>query len=747
MAGELLASKTVVREESPGARQIRGVRTSILGLVGVTERGPVGVATRISSVNEYRKVFGGYHASAYVPQAVDAFFGNSAGAGELWVTRVVHYTDPTTPSSKTSAKATKMLQTAASAPTYGEVQGSVAEPFVLTHGNTIIVSVDGGGNLTATISAVAALRDSGNGTFDLANNETLTVSVNGGPVQTITFVTGNFANIDAATAAEVAAVINGQLVGASASVQGSAVRITSDRKGTGSGINVTGGTANVALGFTTGNVAGSGNVANVDAVTAAEVKTIVEAAVAGVTVTPTAGKVYIRTNTAGAGGSVLVVSTSTADDELGLDNATHTGLAGTAVNTLQLTGKDDGAFANSLTVKVLAASSGEAARFNLQVLRSGVIVETFANLSMDDTDARYVETIINHTTNGSNYIAAIDQDAAVPAPNDRPANVTTTAFSGGSDGLSGLVDADFIGAEGSGTDRTGLRCLDFVADLSLLAVPGRATAAVHVAMLTYCETTRSGTVFAVLDPPADTSAAGMVTYVESTASLINLSEYGAIYWPRLKVANPSTSIFGNGETITTPPSGMICGVYARTDASRDGGVYVPPAGTVVGRLFGVLGLETDEVLDEKKRDLIYPKRINPLVTSRNKPYFIDGVYTLRENGNFPTIAERRGVIFIEGSIKEGMEDSRHANNDEDGTLRGSLERQADAFLRTQTKNGAFRSKDPAKAFFVDYGNALNPVSEVLALKVNGRIGLATQKPAEFIVLTFGPITGAEESAS
>jgi hypothetical protein len=45
--------------------------------------------------------------------------------------------------------------------------------------------------------------------------------------------------------------------------------------------------------------------------------------------------------------------------------------------------------------------------------------------------------------------------------------------------------------------------VDQVQDLTMLLVPGRATSAVHNAMVVYCEVDRDGTVFATLDPPAN----------------------------------------------------------------------------------------------------------------------------------------------------------------------------------------------------------------------------------------------------
>jgi phage tail sheath protein FI len=249
--------------------------------------------------------------------------------------------------------------------------------------------------------------------------------------------------------------------------------------------------------------------------------------------------------------------------------------------------------------------------------------------------------------------------------------------------------------------------------------------------------------FALLDPPAGASATDIVTYVEATAALLGLSEFGALYWPRVKVLNPARSVFGSGDTLVVPPSGILAGVFARTDAARPGGVYDPPAGIEAGRMFGVLGFETDEVLEEKKRDLVYPRRINPLTTGPGLPRFIDGSRTLKGDGNFPFVAERRGVIFIERSLKQGLQFARHKNNTEG--LRATVRRTLTGFLLAQMNNGAFRSRDPAKAFFVDVSDLLNTPTMIFAGKLLARIGLATNKPAEFVVLSISQDTRALDS--
>jgi hypothetical protein len=58
---------------------------------------------------------------------------------------------------------------------------------------------------------------------------------------------------------------------------------------------------------------------------------------------------------------------------------------------------------------------------------------------------------------------------------------------------------------------------------------------------------------------------------------------------------------------------------------------------------------------------------------------------------------------------------------------------------------AFRSREPAKAFFVDVSETLNTPTVVFAGKLIARVGLATNKPAEFIVLRISQDTRALEA--
>jgi phage tail sheath protein FI len=71
-----------------GPQDSGAVRTDVAGLVGIAERGPLHKAVRVESVEQYAGVFGGRPAEAFLPYAVEGFFGN--GGRACWVVRVAN---------------------------------------------------------------------------------------------------------------------------------------------------------------------------------------------------------------------------------------------------------------------------------------------------------------------------------------------------------------------------------------------------------------------------------------------------------------------------------------------------------------------------------------------------------------------------------------------------------------------------------------------------------------------------------
>lgn len=203
--------------------------------------------------------------------------------------------------------------------------------------------MNGGADETATFNASAAQVAAGGATpFGLADGQTLTLRFDGGVEQTVVFAAADFGDISNATPEEVAAVINAAIIGGKALVAGSVLTLASDTEGTSSSVEVTGGTASAVLGFPAGPASGTGNVGNIAAVSLAEVKAIVEAAVAGVVVDAGVGGVLdIRTTTTGSSASLEAGPATAAT--FGLDNDPHLGSDSGAANAIRVEGKDPGA--------------------------------------------------------------------------------------------------------------------------------------------------------------------------------------------------------------------------------------------------------------------------------------------------------------------------------------------------------------------------------------------------------------------
>lgn len=745
---ELLASKVVILEEEPNIPAIAALPSAVLLVEGITERGPIADRTLTTGFDEYKRSYGGFTLDSEVAIAVHGFF--TQGGSFAWISRTCHFTDLTDPSTYTATQASVMLQNSGTADSPAVVgPGAEVAPFAMDDADHIDIDAGAGSVAAAFNGAAAIITDTVSYPMaPLVGAETMSITVanaNGGRAQPVVAAGGE------TTAIEIANLYNDQCKGIQATVVGGQVQLATDQLGLGAAIQVTTpGTLNAILGFPTGLVSGTGNVQNLVDISETEAEAVIEAAHAGpdaVVVTFSAGRIIVSTVGVGAAESIQVLGTSTYD--FGLDHDPHAGADATPENTLLVTGKTAGAYANNIKARVESATSGDAASFDFKVLSEGAVKETFPNVNMDDTSSDYVMTRVNNASYGSDLVTVTDQLLAYTPLLKRPADGDSANMTGGDDGLVGIADSDYIG---NAAGPTGLYCFDVVNGGRILIVPGVYTPGVLKAMVDYAEIWRNGSMFCVLDVPPQQTSQQVITFVETTATLLEYSEFGAVYYPWIKVTNPQPSVFGNEDTITVAPSGWIAGKMAAND-QKIGGIYESPAG--VGGGWGVIrgmqGVEDDpsggsihEVEDERKRDLLYPKRINPITRLPGTPWHIDGGRTLKSTGNFPNISERRGVIFIEQTLAVGMVIFKHRPNNAD--LRRQVRRVIVAFLTQQMNDGAFRTTNTATAFFVDASDQLNPVANEFAGILTVRIGLATNKPAEYIVLLVTQDTRALEAS-
>ena len=222
--------------------------------------------------------------------------------------------------------ATRAASTATGA-TAGTHTGSVNAPFNLEPGQDLTVVVDGGAPATATFDAVAAVHTGAAATYAALNGKTLVFEIDDdGDTQTVTFTAG------ATNAASTAAEFNAQARNCRMIVNGTETDIYSDLRGTDSSVAINASsTALVETGHAATTASGTGDVANINAVTHVEAKAVIEADVGVLLIvyTPATGSGTPATLTSLTTGiaSSIQVSGGTARTAFGFDTNIHIGTA------------------------------------------------------------------------------------------------------------------------------------------------------------------------------------------------------------------------------------------------------------------------------------------------------------------------------------------------------------------------------------------------------------------------------------
>ncbi|MFX0194758.1 MAG: phage tail sheath family protein [Candidatus Hodarchaeota archaeon] len=271
--------------------------------------------------------------------------------------------------------------------------------------------------------------------------------------------------------------------------------------------------------------------------------------------------------------------------------------------------------------------------------------------------------------------------------------------------------------------------LDTVRDVSILCIPGIGDAVVVATGTNYC-TQRMDCFFIGDVNQTDDTVKEAQDFVNS---LTVKSSYGAIYYPWIKIIDPTGK---SPDPIAVPPSGFVAGMYARIDARR--GVWKGPGGTEAN-IGGAVGLVTDTT--DVEQDFLNPIGVNVIRSFPASGLVIWGVRTLatRSDPEYRYISVRRTAIFLEQSIYTGIQWAVFEPNDED--LWASLRLNIGAFIMLQFRAGAFQGQTPSEAFFVKCDDQTTTQADIDAGIVNILVGFAPLKPAEFVVLKLSQKAG------
>lgn len=184
---------------------------------------------------------------------------------------------------------------------------------------------------------------------------------------------------------------------------------------------------------------------------------------------------------------------------------------------------------------------------------------------------------------------------------------------------------------------------------------------------------------------------------------------------------------------TVPPSGVIAGIYAQTDATR--GVWKAPANVSIN---GIIGL-TDDINDSDQKDMnIHEtgKSINALRKFTGKGFLVWGGRTLAGNSNdWRYINVRRLANMIEESVKKACMQFVFEPNVALTWI--SIKGMIENYLTTLWNDGALAGAKPEHAFFVQIGlGQTMTAQDILEGRLIVKIGYAPSRPAEFIILEF-----------
>ncbi len=390
--------------------------------------------------------------------------------------------------------------------------------------------------------------------------------------------------------------------------------------------------------------------------------------------------------------------------------------AGAAIGDIGITASSPGDWAADYQVR-LTRRPDDASRFRLDVLHTpsnGAVVESFENLSMTPTDARFVNAMVNER---SAFMIVHAATATTPGDNIVDLDATTP----GDDGtVLAPADADFGTAvlarfgPGSITERIDI--------FNIVCVPGLTDATTIATLQHHCRDRRA---FLIVDCAKDETVANATTALAGMTGADAMNS--AFYFPWVRSPDP----LQQGALRAFPPCGFVAGIFARTDARR--GVWKAPAGREAS-ITGATGLQI--TMSNSEIGQLNPHAVNCLWTLPVYGNVVWGSRTLHgdnaRGSEWKYVPVRRTALFLEESLHRATKWVVFEPNGE--PLWAQIRLSIGAFMQKLFRAGAFQGASPREAYFVKCDNETTTQADINLGIVNILVGFAPLKPAEFVVI-------------
>jgi len=402
---------------------------------------------------------------------------------------------------------------------------------------------------------------------------------------------------------------------------------------------------------------------------------------------------------------------------------------------------DDGSI-GAAAVAVAPAALANATLITLAVITTDADGASLAidDLGLDRTHPRFVGTVmaptpnrradqienlyalrIGSAVNARQLLDALFPDAQNPAAQRANGRRGSFGLSGGDDGAM-PTDAAYTPAFAA------LAKLD---DVAIVAAPGSSAFAsrdaIRNALISHAEGRRMYRI-AVLDTDAGLNA-GAAREARATID----SKYAALYYPWVVIANPNARPGRDDipREIALPPSGFLCGIYARNDIER--GVHKAPANEVVR---GALRFEREVSFGEQ--EMLNPLGVNCLRFFPGRGYRVWGARTASSDPEWKYVNVRRYFNYLEASIDRSTQWAVFEPNGE--RLWANIRETIASFLYNEWRNGALLGAKAEDAYFVRCDRSTMTQNDLDNGRLVCLIGVAALKPAEFVIFRIGQKT-------
>jgi len=368
-------------------------------------------------------------------------------------------------------------------------------------------------------------------------------------------------------------------------------------------------------------------------------------------------------------------------------------------------------------------------------------IDTYEQLGAHPDQSRYIGKVLEqHDPDDENAMVWLDW---TPPNNRFAAAALMVGLQGAGKRLAGGVDGDIPSPallRGDDADpddvkkkATGLQALGELDDIAIVAMPDSGampdpelSQACVDNLIAHAESAHYR--IAVVDA----RAASSMSEIREFRGKFD-SKYAALYHPWIEVLDPLFPTVPGvpPRKLLLPPSGFVCGIYARSDIER--GVHKAPANEVVR------GLTKFEInINKARQDVLNPEGVNCLRFFDGRGNRVWGARTMSSDPEWKYVNVRRLFIFVEHSIDKATQWAVFEPNQE--RLWANIRRMVEDFLFVLWRDGALVGAKPEEAFFVRCDRTTMTQNDLDNGRMICLVGIAPSRPAEYVIFRVGQWT-------